>query len=83
MFLTQTRFGHPMYILVHPMYNYILVHPMYIYVHPMDISLVTFTVHEVQAKPKTLKYCMRDHIIDNRLGHVIKYILTFSVISIT
>ena len=81
MFLTETRFGHPMYILVQPMY--ILVHPMYIYVHTMDISLVTFTVHEVQAKPKTLKYCMRAHIIDNRLGHVIKYILTFSVISIT
>ena len=61
----------------------IYVHTMDIYVHTMDISLVTFTVHEVQAKPQTLKYCMRAQIIDIRLGHVIKYLLTFSVISIT
>ena len=81
MFLTETRFGHPMYILVQPMY--ILVHPMYIYVHPMDISLVTFTVHEVQAKLQELQYCMRAQIIDNRLGHVVKYLLTFSFIIIT
>ena len=95
MFLTEMRFGHPMYIhlqpiislihsldtLVHPMYT--LVHPMYIYVHPMYIHFATFTVHEVQAKPQKQKYCVTSQIIDNRLGHVIKYLLTFSLISIT
>ena len=70
-----------MVIYVHTMDIY--VHTMDIYVHTMDISLVTFTVHEVQAKPQTLKYCMRAQIIDIRLWHVIKYLLTFSVISIT
>jgi len=50
---------------------------------PDKTIFMTFTVHEVQAKLNEVEYCMRAQMLDKHLGHVAKYLLTFSFIIIT